>query len=82
MCRWDMGGPAGGYVIAEYSHGKRNGHWTGFYPNGTILSESDWIDDERHGHHTVFNRDGSIEFEEDWIHGVRQKKPAALPLAP
>ena len=79
MCRRDVDG---GYVIAEFSHGKRNGHRTGFYPNGTIWIECDYIDGEEHGHETVFNEDGSIRMEYDYIHGVRQQKPAALPLAP
>ena len=72
MCRWDMGGPAGGYVIAEYSHGKRNGHWTQFNSNGAIGMECDYIDGEQHGHETWFNEDGSIRSEADYIHGVRQ----------
>ena len=69
MCRDDVDGC---YYIGEYSHGKANGHYTGFYSNGTIGIESDFIDGEQHGHVTVFNRDGSIIGESDWIHGVRQ----------
>ena len=69
MCRWDRDD---WYVIAEYSHGKLNGHRTRFYSNGTIFSESDWIDGERHGHRTVFNEDGRIKWEADYIHGVQQ----------
>ena len=69
MCRC---GTYGGYRIGEYSHGKLNGHRTGFNPNGTIFSESDFIDDKLHGHRTEFNEDGSIFSEADYIHGVLQ----------
>ena len=69
MCRWDMDGE---YSIAEFSHGKLNGHWTSFNPKGTIMVESDYIDGKQHGHRTVFNEDGSIRSEYDYIHGVRQ----------
>ena len=62
----------GWYEIAEYSHGKRNGHWTQFNSNGAILNECDYIDGKQHGHRTVFNEDGSIMSESDWIHGVYQ----------
>ena len=78
MCRKDK---YDGYWIAEYSHGKFNGHLTVFNSKGTIYSESDYIDGELHGHCTIFNEDGSIDGESDWIHGVKQKKPAAAPLA-
>ena len=71
MCRCDMDDF---YVIGEYSHGKRNGHFTGFNSNGAIWSECDFIDDKLHGHYTEFNRDGSIHEEADYIHGVQQEE--------
>ena len=69
MCRGDEDDR---YVIAEYSHGKRNGHFTGFNPNGAILFECDFIDNKLHGHATWFNEDGSIDEESDWFHCVEQ----------
>ena len=70
MCRLDGNS---WYAIAEFSHGIVNGHRTGFYPNGAILVECDFIDGELHGHRTEFNEDGSIDEESDWIHGVQQE---------
>ena len=58
------------YAIGEYINGKKNGHHSMFYSNGSIMEECDYIDGMRHGRYTSFNRDGNIREEIDFTYGT------------
>ena len=55
--------------LIEYKDGKKDGLFLKYFPNGKLLSEGIFINDQLEGSFTVYYSDGSIELKGDYKAG-------------